>query len=205
MTTLTAPPSARPADVARPASACTTSATANSAAAARPVSAAGASQTATQPAEYRGSVPRASINVPWDRLRLNRTESQRSARQQTTALRELATSPVPADPAGPWAAALSRMCVEALLGIRAASQLQRWLTPDLYDAVSRRAGLAVRIGGRRVGTPRPRIISHHAQVADDERSAEVCVILHDGSKVRAVALRLEAFRGRWRASAIEIG
>lgn len=155
--------------------------------------------------EYRGSVPRVNVAAPWDRLRIYQPESRRSAQQQARAVQETTSSPAPSDPAGAWAAALSRMCVEALLGMRAATQLQRWLTPELYDAVARRAGLAVRILGRSVGSPRPRIISHHAQTAEDGRSAEVCVILHDGAKVRAVALRLEAFRGRWRASAIEIG
>ena len=153
----------------------------------------------------RGPVPRTRSGASWDRLRLSQPEVRRSAEHHARALEEISRSPVPQDSAGPWAAALARVCVEALLGARPATQLERWLTPELYDAVRRRAGLAIRVHGpARAQTP-PRVVSHHAQVALDQRSAEVSVVLHDGTKVRAVALRLEAFRGRWRVGALEIG
>jgi hypothetical protein len=31
------------------------------------------------------------------------------------------------------------------------------------------------------------------------------VVVHDGARVRGAAVRLEAHRGRWRATALEIG
>ena len=35
--------------------------------------------------------------------------------------------------------------------------------------------------------------------------AEASVALHDGSRVRAAALRLEAHRGSWRVTVLQIG
>jgi hypothetical protein len=111
---------------------------------------------------------------------------------------------VPLDEPGAWAAALVRTAVEALNGCRPVAQLSRWMTGELYDSLARRAGLAVRIKGR------PSLV-RHAVV----RSARVCqitplvaeaaVVVHDGFRVRAAAVRIEAHRGRWRATALEIG
>jgi len=36
-------------------------------------------------------------------------------------------------------------------------------------------------------------------------AAEATVIIHDGHKVRATALRVEEFRGRWRVNVLNIG
>ena len=39
----------------------------------------------------------------------------------------------------------------------------------------------------------------------DDRTAEACVVLHDGTRVRAAAVRLQVHRGRWRVTVLEIG
>jgi Family of unknown function (DUF6459) len=101
--------------------------------------------------------------------------------------------------------ALIQAVIEVLGGTRPASQLARWLSSDVYSAVSRRAALAARM--RRGAAPSAR----HAVV----RAVRVCepadgvvegsaVVVEQG-RVRAVALRLEGMDGRWRATAVEVG
>ncbi len=110
---------------------------------------------------------------------------------------------VPTEDPAAWCGALVRAAVETLAGTRPAPQLARWLSAELYDSISRRAGLAVRIKGRPAR-------ARHAHV----RCVRVCrlgplvaeasVVLHDGARVRAAAIRVEAHRGRWRATALEL-
>lgn len=153
-------------------------------------------------------MPRTSLDAPWDRVRLSWPGAAPSGgtpggspalppdiRDRSAALPDAAT----------WTAAVVRACIEALLGVRPATQLERWLAGDLYEAVRRRAGLAVRTQGKGATVRAPRMVSTRAQTAADGRSAEVCLVWHDGHKVRAAAARVEAFRGRWRVVALEIG
>ncbi|ACQ79513.1 hypothetical protein Bcav_1253 [Beutenbergia cavernae DSM 12333] len=129
----------------------------------------------------------------WDRLRAPGTASPPAP--------DPATAELP-DPER-WAAALVAACVEALRGARPPQQLIRWMTLELYASISRRAGLAIRVQGR---PRRPR----HARIRA-VRTCEVArgvveaaVVVDDGTRVRAAALRLEAHRGRWRATALDI-
>ena len=52
---------------------------------------------------------------------------------------------------------------------------------------------------------------HHASIRRirlcrlGEHAAEATVVVDDGPRVRAVAVRLEGHRGHWRATALEIG
>ncbi|MDX5400185.1 MAG: Rv3235 family protein, partial [Actinomycetes bacterium] len=102
-----------------------------------------------------------------------------------------------------WAAAIARSAVEALLGLRPANQLSRWLASPVFVALSRRAGLA-----GRAAEPRPsagvRVRSVRSE-AIDEYTHEASVTLHDGTRFRAAAVRLEQYHGRWLVTALEIG
>ena len=104
------------------------------------------------------------------------------------------------DPAT-WCGTLVRTCVEVLLGTRPPAQLARWLTAELYEMLSHRAmaGIAQPTTARRV-----RLLRVHTCAVDDTRH-EASVVLHDGRRVRAAAIRIEVHRGRWRATALEIG
>ncbi|WP_420112613.1 Rv3235 family protein [Pseudactinotalea sp.] len=104
------------------------------------------------------------------------------------------------DPAT-WSGTLVRTCVEVLLGARPSAQLARWLTADLYEMLSRRAGVgsAMPTTARRV-----RVVRVHTH-AVSETCHEASVVIHDGHRVRAAAIRIEIHRGRWRATALEIG
>ena len=145
--------------------------------------------------------PVTSHGQPWDRVRF--TGVARPGAE------DLEDEPVGA-PESEWpaadrlAGAVARHAVEALLGARSPAQLARWLAPALYEALSRRVGLAGRLQGR------PPRVSHVAVRATSGSSPapharEVSVVLHHDGRSRAAAVRLETFRGRWRAVALEIG
>lgn len=102
-----------------------------------------------------------------------------------------------------WAGTVARACVEALRGTRPPAQLNRWLDPEVFTALSRRAGLAARMRahpsrGRavRVRRVRPCRISPGVW--------EAAVVLVDGRRVRAAAVRIEEHRGHWRTTAVQI-
>jgi hypothetical protein len=110
---------------------------------------------------------------------------------------------VPAEDPAAWCGSLVRASVEALSGGRPVAQLARWLTGEIYDKLSRRAGLAVRIKGR-PSTARPAVIRSVRVCRLSPLVAEAAVVVHDGTRVRAAAVRIEAHRGRWRATALDI-
>lgn len=89
--------------------------------------------------------------------------------------------------------------VEALRSTRPLVQLARWVSPAVYESLARAArpapaeaprGVAVR--GLRVCRIAPTI-------------AEATAVVHDGTRVRAAAVRFEVHRGSWRATVLQIG
>lgn len=114
----------------------------------------------------------------------------------------------PANPANlpepsAWSATLVRAAVEVLKGHRSAAQLIRWLEADLWAALSRRAQLGVQVG-RATDTASVRVRRVHG-CAITATVWEGSVVIDDGGRTRAVALRLEVIRGRWCATALTIG
>ncbi|MBO1750902.1 energy transducer TonB [Actinotalea sp. BY-33] len=105
--------------------------------------------------------------------------------------------PDPATVCGPVVLA----AVEALVGGRPLTQLVRWVTPQVYEAL----GARLRDCGPRPGAVRRATVlrSHLCRVSPTV--AEASVVIHDGVRVRAGALRLEVHRGHWRATVLEIG
>jgi len=114
--------------------------------------------------------------------------------------------------------------VEVLAGSRPLAQLARWLTPDVYDTLARRAALTApgsrvldaAAGGRDarvegadapalpgvVRRPSVRRVRAHRV---DAHTVEASVVVTHGDRVRAVALRLTRATGRWRAAALVVG
>lgn len=94
-------------------------------------------------------------------------------------------------------------CVEVVLGRRPAAQLARWVTPDVLEDLQARAELVRRTGvlahARRPAARRVRVSPV------DAHTAEACLVVDDGVRVRAVAARLEAHRGAWRLTTLQIG
>ncbi len=114
---------------------------------------------------------------------------------------------------------------EVLLGLRPATQLNRWLDLEVQAKVQERAAVLAearcsparnrtpasppeRTGADRGATvPRPQplrfgtVRAHRAA-----RGAwEVSVVFGDATRIRACAMRLEAHRRRWRVVAMELG
>lgn len=135
------------------------------------------------------------------------------------------TAPVPRLPAGAVGGVAGTMdvrqacclvalaAVEVLAGIRPLAQLARWVTPDVYDGLGRRAALTVPGGphldpvagsgtspaGHRPSVRRVRVCPVTPHVV------EATVVVAHAQRVRAVAIRLSRTSGRWRASALVIG
>ena len=105
---------------------------------------------------------------------------------------------------GPVTAGVVQAVVEVLSGARPAAQLLRWLSADVYAGVQRRAALATRVRGRR--TPARRAAVRRVVLSTPRDGvAEAAVVVQDGQRVRAVAVRLEGLDGRWRVTALEVG
>ncbi|SEE99135.1 Rv3235 family protein [Ruania alba] len=166
----------------------------------------------TAPAlDYPAAAPRPVPAAPqdrWDRLRFDAcaAETPPGVAEEDHAPRlvwsngRTAERPDPAE----WAGVIVRASAETLLGMRPAAQLSRWLDPAVWTALNRRATLGVQIAGR---PRRPRAVAvrrvHPCEVTDGVW--ECSVVLDDGTRVRAAAVRLEDHRGRWRATAVRIG
>lgn len=100
---------------------------------------------------------------------------------------------------------LVQAVVEVLSGVRPVSQLIRWLTPEVYNALQRRAALGARLGHQPVGAGRRAIVRRVHVCSPADGVAEASAVVVDRGRVRAVAVRLEGLDGRWRATALEVG
>lgn len=100
------------------------------------------------------------------------------------------------------AQAVVTAAAEVLAGWRPADHLGRWTSPELYDALARRAGLARRILGE-APAPRPRARTIRVQLTVSG-ACEVCAVLDDGVRVRGAGARFELHRGRWLLTNLEI-
>lgn len=106
-----------------------------------------------------------------------------------------------------WSRRLVQVLVEVMAGQRAATQLLRWTTPDVYERVRRltvppgRPG-STGLGGRSVRRPVVRSVRVCEPV---DGVAEVSAVVIGTLRAHAVAVRLEGRDGRWRATALECG
>lgn len=96
--------------------------------------------------------------------------------------------------------------LEALAGVREVDQLARWFGEDAFRALITRANLSARArSARGVAPARPvhHILStRHSSPADGV--IEGVVIVAGPARTRAVALRLEGWDGRWRATSLAL-
>lgn len=116
--------------------------------------------------------------------------------------------------------AVAHAAVEAFHGARPMQQLARLVSPRVYEQLSARANAQVQLniangsasivrrGVRnqemRMARPTTRIV--RATISRvSEVAAEATVLIQDGARVRAAALRVEEFRGRWRIEVLQIG
>lgn len=96
--------------------------------------------------------------------------------------------------------------MEVLAGVREVDQLARWLSEDPFRALVTRANLAARARSARgvtAGRPVHTIRStHHSSPSDG--IVEAVVIVEGPARTRAVAIRLEGWDGRWRATSLAL-
>jgi hypothetical protein len=100
-----------------------------------------------------------------------------------------------------WAGMIAQAVVEILAGRRPPAQVVRWVDGPVYDRVRRSAEALAARGTGRTGAPvrvrRVRMDGHDAGV-------EAVVIVDDGRRCRALALRLDAVDGRWLCTALDV-
>jgi hypothetical protein len=105
---------------------------------------------------------------------------------------------------GRWAAQFVQAAVEVTTGLRPSSQLIRWTSDEVQTMLTRRAGLA-RAAAARGRRPRRSVVRSTRVCIPRDGVAEASAVVTDGSRFRAVALRLEGLDGRWRVTALQIG
>jgi hypothetical protein len=109
----------------------------------------------------------------------------------------------------PWAGRLVQAMIEVVSGVRPVSQLVRWTTAPVYDVLCARVALPVASTGARsraIATTRHAEVVRSIRVSEPRDGvAEVCAIVQQGPRCRAIALRLEGIDGRWQCTALQIG
>ncbi|NED97311.1 hypothetical protein G1H11_18595 [Phytoactinopolyspora alkaliphila] len=134
-------------------------------------------------------------------LPLSVTTSRRSAR--TRPGRPGAAGPPGGRATGPaepqhWCARFAVWAVEALYGQRALSQLLRWTSSDVYASLSERA---VRRRVSAAATPSVRSL----RVCDVRPQVfEAAVVIQEGPRARALAMRFEMRDRRWLCTALDL-
>ena len=107
---------------------------------------------------------------------------------------------------GPWAGQIAQAIIEVMSGLRPAPQVVRWTTPQVYAVIARRGALAARRRAARSHTVAQRAIVRSVHVCEPaDGVAECSVVVSEGERVRAMALRLAGQDGRWRVEALQIG
>ncbi len=106
-----------------------------------------------------------------------------------------------------WAGRIALALLEVMTGVRSAPQVLRWTTPEVYAVVARRSALvARRVAEGNAPRTRPRLRVVRVRVCEPaDGVAEAAVVVSDGPRVRAVAVRLVGQDGKWRVSALQVG
>ena len=110
----------------------------------------------------------------------------------------------------PWAANIAKTVIELLTGFRPTSPLSQWLLPEIHGALLNRVEMARRLNKHAAPDKSARVVSAHVKAVQAIKggglqAVEAAVVVFDGKKSRAVALRLEPLHGRWVTTALEIG
>lgn len=101
-----------------------------------------------------------------------------------------------------WAAHMAQALVEVMAGARPAPQVIRWTAPEVYSTVARRAAMAARRGG---GAGRRAVVRTVRVCEPVDGVAEACAVVVDGTRVRAIAMRLTGVDRRWLVTELQVG
>lgn len=109
------------------------------------------------------------------------------------------------DPA-PLVENLAHTVVEVLSGAREIEQIARWLSESVYQHLLKRVVLANRgRAARGVSASRPVFQLGATRItAPADGVIEATVLMHGRARTRAIAIRLEGFDSRWRATALHV-
>lgn len=101
---------------------------------------------------------------------------------------------------------LGRSVFEIMAGVREVEQLARWIAPDVFSGLLARAQHAARARRVRGRSMRRPVIETRSCLWQSPRDGvvEATVTVDLGPRVRAVVIRLEEFRGRWRAERLHV-
>jgi hypothetical protein len=95
------------------------------------------------------------------------------------------------------AAVVTRALLEVVCGLRPASQLAGWTTPQLQAELTRVSGTV---------TTRPRYVVRSIRVSEPRPGvAEVVAVVARNERAAAIALRMESSGGRWRVTRFAMG
>ncbi|HYO86318.1 MAG TPA: Rv3235 family protein [Dermatophilaceae bacterium] len=101
-----------------------------------------------------------------------------------------------------WAGRMGLALVEVAAGCRPATQVMRWTSGAVYGSVLRRRASYLRRGP---GTRPPLSLRGVTVCHPCDGVVEASVLVGDGRRVRAVALRLRGQGRRWVVDALELG
>lgn len=96
--------------------------------------------------------------------------------------------------------------MEVLAGVREVEQLARWLGEDAFRALVTRANLSARARSAR-GVPAARPTHHILTIrfsSPADGVVESVVVVAGPARTRAVAVRMEGWDGRWRATSLAL-
>lgn len=101
---------------------------------------------------------------------------------------------------------LARCVVEILAGARELEQIARWVSDDVYRHLLKRVVLSTRAREARGERPsRPAIgVGSTLLCFPREGVCEATIVIRGRARARAIAIRLEGFDRRWRATAIHV-
>jgi hypothetical protein len=105
----------------------------------------------------------------------------------------------------PWVARLAPAILEVAAGERPAGQLTRWVTRDIRETLARRGAAALRHPAGKDRAPQCRRVRSVRITSPAPGVVEASAVVIGAVRARAVAVRLEVVRGRWLATAVEIG
>ncbi len=124
----------------------------------------------------------------------------RAAKIAAPRTRDVPTPPVVDEELERTVVSLALAAVEVLHGKRASSTISRWFAPELYERIrqsaAKRAELSRSQPQRQISFApgRPRVCRVTADIV------EASVVIRSQRRHRAVSLRLETHRGRWRVT-----
>lgn len=100
----------------------------------------------------------------------------------------------------PWSRNMARVLFDILAGRRDIVTIRRWIEPHLY----RRLEARLRSLPNRIPQTIPARVRNARACHISDKVVETSVVVQEQGRCRAVAMRLEVFRGRWKITALEI-